>query len=100
MTLYVIFNTENSTDVSIKEVSITKSTDKQVSIKCEGISRKILTKSAIGTYLNEGHIYANSPEEALELWNKHHSDEASRLENEAKFTKSLIKKVDASTLIK
>lgn len=100
MTLYVIFNTENSTDVSIKKVDITKSTEKQVSIKCEGISRKILTKTAIGTYLNEGHIYAHSPEEALELWNKHHSNEVSRLENEMNFTKNLIKNIDASTLIK
>ena len=43
MKLYVIFN--DNTDVVMKEVSISKETEKQFTISCEGVSRKILAKS-------------------------------------------------------
>ena len=99
MKLFVIFN-DNDTNVSIKEVEITKETEKQVSIKCDGINRKILIKAAIGTYLNEGHIYAYSAEEALTLWNNYHKEEADCLEKQVNHTRSLIKEVSAQSLLK
>lgn len=98
MKLFVIFNED--TTVSIKQVSITKETDKQVSIKCDGISRKILAKTAIGTYLKEGHIYAESAEEALQIWNEYHANLAKSLKEQADFASSLIASTPASSLIK
>lgn len=97
MNLFVVLTKNNK--VCIKEVSVVKETEKQVFLKCEGISRQKISKDAIGTYLKEGHLYAHSPEEALKLWNKHHKELAESLRSQADLAISLITEEDASKLV-
>lgn len=89
MQLFVIYNTEK--DVMIKEVTILKETEKQFSISCEGVARKILTKASLNTYLN-GHIFGFSQDEILKLWNEYHDEKITNIEDELVFTKSLLRK--------
>lgn len=97
MQLYVIFNNEK--DVLIKEVTILKETEKQYGVSCEGVARKILTKSTLNTYLN-GHIFGFDPEELLNLWNEYHDQKIKEIEEDLLFNKSLLRKdLKAKSLI-
>jgi len=66
--LYVIF--EESNEIKIKEVKIVKETDKQLIIYCDGVSRKVLHKNLIETYVDE-YIFGYDKEMLIELWNVH-----------------------------
>lgn len=88
MQLYVIFNKEE--EVLLKEVTILKETEKQYGIYCEGVNRKILTKSALNTYLN-GHIFGFDINELLNLWNTYHDQKIKEIEDELSFNKSLLR---------
>lgn len=97
MTLYVIFN--NETNVVMKEVSITKETEKQFTISCEGVSRKILAKASLEQYLN-GYIFGHDKDTLVNTWNEYHSDKVKALETETAFNKALITKKSSSDLLK
>lgn len=97
MQLFVIYN--NETEVLIKEVNILKETNKQYGISCEGVPRKILTKSTLNTYLN-GYMFGFDKEEILKLWNEYHDNKIKEIEEELAFNKSLLRKnKQASTLV-
>lgn len=97
MTLYVIFN--NETNVIMKEVSIKKETEKQFTISCEGVSRKILAKAYLEQYLN-GYIFGHDKDALINIWNEYHSDKVKALESETAFNKALITNKSSNDLLK
>lgn len=66
--LYVICKENGET--KIKEVRITKETEKQLNVECEGINRKVVFVSALETF-TDGYIFGYDKEILIEKWNTH-----------------------------
>lgn len=85
--LYVIF--EELNEIKIKEVKIVKDTDKQLIISCEGVSRKVLHKNLIETYVDE-YIFGYDKEMLIELWNVHMESHLAYLRKQLNFVKDKV----------
>lgn len=86
--LYVIFKNESG-NTEIKKVKVTKETEKQLNVECEGINRKVVFVSALETF-TDGYIFGYNKENLIQKWNTHQNAVFGYLKKQLEEVKSLI----------